>query len=148
MESGWTQLGGLGQLPASLSALLSCDVKVGTGSLCPIPLCTWTCGSGVSHWPGRSGTQKDGFNGQGSYLLGRDKVSERSVMPGKHLPQVRSSAVMVRTLHGFTGRSPQLNSGGGAGGVSSEDWDPWLGAAGSSPKLGSVPRGPCKDTDL
>lgn len=115
MESGWTQLGGLGQLPASLSALPSCDEKVGTGSPCPIPLCTWTCGSGVSHWPGRSGTQKDGFNGQGSYLLGRDKVSERSLTPGKHLPQVRSSAVVVRTLHGFTGRSPQLNSGGGRG---------------------------------
>ena len=105
MESGWTQLGGLGRLPASLSALPSCGVKAGTCSPCPIPLCTWTCGSCVSRWPGRSGTQKDGFNGQGSYLFGRDKVSERSLTPGKHLPQVRSSAVMMRTV---TALSPWL----------------------------------------
>ena len=151
MESGWTQLGGLGRLPASLSALPSCGVKAGTCSPCPIPLCTWTCGSCVSRWPGRSGTQKDGFNGQGSYLFGRDKVSERSLTPGKHLPQVRSSAVMMRTV---TALSPWLYWEVSAaeqqvgGGSSSEDWDPWLGAAGSSPKLGSVPRGLCNDTDL
>ena len=113
--------GGLGQLPASLGALSSCEV--------PLPLHPWTCGSWVSHWPGRSGTEKDCFNGQGSYLFGRDKVCERSLIPGKHLSLVKLCAMMVRTV---TTPSPWLYwevSVAATAGVISEDGDPLAGAA-------------------
>lgn len=72
LDSAWG--GGLSFLSSQLPRPpASCEV--------PIHLHPWMCGSWVSHWPGRSGTQKDCFNGQGSGLFGRDKVCGRSLMP-------------------------------------------------------------------
>ena len=137
LSSGWGARAS--QLPASLGPLPSCEV--------PIPLHPWTCGSWVSHWPGRSGTQKDCFNGQGSYLFGRDKVCERSLMPGKHLSLVRLCAVTMRTattpspwLHWEVSAAAQQESVLRMGTLG-------LGQPGSLLKLGSVRRSACKDTD-
>lgn len=65
----------------------------------PIPPRTWPCGFCMFRWPGRSGTQKDGFAGPGSYLFRREKVCERSLMPVQHVPQ--GGGLLWQGSHGF-----------------------------------------------